>query len=155
MSGQGLTGSVVVNTSGEANAQRGSVFFFETAGDPPVVGFGGDLDGTSTDDNFFAIRDESTGLFNSVCRELDTIDGQTIVSPIVPVDWVDAQGNTYAAPAGAFSALPEIFAGTIPDDLFARIALPGPVCRVDLDGDGEPTIFDFLEFQNEFDAGCA
>ncbi len=27
-------------------------------------------------------------------------------------------------------------------------------CRVDLDGDGTLTIFDFLTFSNEFDAGC-
>ena len=30
----------------------------------------------------------------------------------------------------------------------------GDTCRADLDGDGELTIFDFLAFQNEFDAGC-
>jgi hypothetical protein len=27
-------------------------------------------------------------------------------------------------------------------------------CPADLDGDGELTIFDFLAFQNAFDAGC-
>lgn len=30
---------------------------------------------------------------------------------------------------------------------------PDPGCRVDLDGDGELTIFDFLAYQNLFDAG--
>jgi hypothetical protein len=30
----------------------------------------------------------------------------------------------------------------------------GDECRADLDGDGSLTIFDFLAFQNEFDAGC-
>jgi len=34
-----------------------------------------------------------------------------------------------------------------------RIFASGPGCRADLDGDGELTIFDFLEFQNLFDAG--
>ena len=29
----------------------------------------------------------------------------------------------------------------------------GPFCRTDLDGDGELTVFDFLEFQNLFDTG--
>jgi hypothetical protein len=29
----------------------------------------------------------------------------------------------------------------------------GDACRVDLDGDGELTIFDFLAYQNLFDAG--
>ncbi|MEO1008774.1 MAG: GC-type dockerin domain-anchored protein [Planctomycetota bacterium] len=36
---------------------------------------------------------------------------------------------------------------------YARLDLIGDDCRVDLDGDGELTIFDFLEFQNLFDAG--
>ncbi|MFI4883519.1 MAG: GC-type dockerin domain-anchored protein, partial [Phycisphaerales bacterium JB064] len=31
--------------------------------------------------------------------------------------------------------------------------LCGPFCPADLDGDGELTIFDFLEFQNLFDFG--
>ena len=34
-----------------------------------------------------------------------------------------------------------------------QIELIGESCRVDLDGDGSLTIFDFLEFQNLFDAG--
>src|SRR6056297_2402592 len=38
---------------------------------------------------------------------------------------------------------------------FAGLAIAGPdtTCRADLDGDGELTVFDFLEFQNLFDAG--
>src|SRR5690606_28183658 len=31
----------------------------------------------------------------------------------------------------------------------------GDVSTADFDGDGSLTIFDFLAFQNEFDAGCA
>jgi|GEM_PF-2063992 len=34
-----------------------------------------------------------------------------------------------------------------------RISMTGGGCRVDLDGDGELTIFDFLAYQNLFDAG--
>ena len=34
-----------------------------------------------------------------------------------------------------------------------RLIFAEPPCRVDLDGDGQLTIFDFLEFQNLFDAG--
>jgi hypothetical protein len=33
--------------------------------------------------------------------------------------------------------------------------VPGEACRADLDGDGVLSIFDFLAFQNAFDAGCA
>ncbi|MCW5757479.1 MAG: hypothetical protein KIT54_09605 [Phycisphaeraceae bacterium] len=35
-----------------------------------------------------------------------------------------------------------------------QIELIGESCRVDLDGDGQLTIFDFLQFQNEFAQGC-
>ena len=34
-----------------------------------------------------------------------------------------------------------------------RLTFGDPPCRVDLDGDGQLTIFDFLAFQNAFDAG--
>ena len=34
-----------------------------------------------------------------------------------------------------------------------QIELIGESCRVDLDGDGQLTIFDFLEFQNLFASG--
>jgi hypothetical protein len=39
------------------------------------------------------------------------------------------------------------------DDAFGVLANLGVACRADLDGDGELTIFDFLAFQNAFDAG--
>jgi hypothetical protein len=43
-------------------------------------------------------------------------------------------------------------AASAPIMLFGGTGVPQP-CRVDLDGDGELTIFDFLQFQNLFDAG--
>jgi len=39
------------------------------------------------------------------------------------------------------------------DDVRVRVISDDPTCRADLDGDGELTIFDFLEFQNLFDTG--
>ncbi|MFI4882538.1 MAG: DM13 domain-containing protein [Phycisphaerales bacterium JB064] len=36
---------------------------------------------------------------------------------------------------------------------FGQGTFMAPPCRVDMDGDGELTIFDFLAFQNAFDAG--
>jgi|GEM_PF-2332704 len=39
------------------------------------------------------------------------------------------------------------------DDVRVRIIVDDPTCRADLDGDGELTIFDFLEFQNLFSTG--
>jgi len=47
-------------------------------------------------------------------------------------------------------------AGTNPSgqtEAFLAVLDPAPPCRVDLDGDGVPTIFDFLAFQTLFDAG--
>ena len=38
-------------------------------------------------------------------------------------------------------------------EAFLAVLDPAPPCRVDLDGDGELTIFDFLIFQTLFDAG--
>lgn len=38
-------------------------------------------------------------------------------------------------------------------DLSFHSSMTGGGCRVDLDGDGELTIFDFLAYQNLFDAG--
>jgi hypothetical protein len=37
--------------------------------------------------------------------------------------------------------------------LWVESMLIGTPCRADLDGDGSLTIFDFLAFQNQFDAG--
>lgn len=34
------------------------------------------------------------------------------------------------------------------------VMMPPPPCRVDFDGDGELTVFDFLAFLNAFDIGC-
>ncbi|OAB62882.1 hypothetical protein AY599_00740 [Leptolyngbya valderiana BDU 20041] len=39
------------------------------------------------------------------------------------------------------------------DDVRVRVISDDPTCRADLDGDGNLTIFDFLEFQNLFDQG--
>ena len=72
---------------------------------------------------------------------------------IVTLNQSDAQFAAYLDDTHLyFVAGTDDFAGTIPNDLFARIALPGG-CRADLDGDGELTLFDFLAFQNLFDSG--
>ena len=131
-----VPGRLIQNiNNGEANAQRGSVFFFEDAGGANrVFGFTGDLDGTTTDDHFVALEDSATGDINAVYREADVVDGQSIFT--IPVGWVDAQGNTFAVPAAGFGALADMFAfingeavlrsgdavgGTVPGETF----LPG------------------------------
>ena len=46
-----------------------------------------------------------------------------------------------------------LLAGGAPAQRVARLACDGSACYADLDGDGELTLFDFLAFQNAFDAG--
>ncbi|MFI4882043.1 MAG: GC-type dockerin domain-anchored protein, partial [Phycisphaerales bacterium JB064] len=59
----------------------------------------------------------------------------------------------------ATSSCPADFDGdgelTIFDFLAFQNAFDAGDLRADFDGDGELTIFDFLEFQNQFDIGCA
>ena len=59
----------------------------------------------------------------------------------------------------ATSSCPADFDGdgelTIFDFLAFQNAFDAGDLRADFDSDGELTIFDFLEFQNQFDAGCA
>ncbi len=56
-----------------------------------------------------------------------------------------------ATHAGAtFGAYPPVGSSSILTTYFIEAST---ACRVDLDGDGQLTIFDFLEFQNLFDAG--
>jgi hypothetical protein len=57
-----------------------------------------------------------------------------------------------ATHAGAtFGAYPPAASSSILTTYFVEAST---ACRADLDGDGQLTIFDFLAFQNEFDAGC-
>ena len=49
-----------------------------------------------------------------------------------------------------FGAYPPVSSSTILNTYFIEAS---SACRADLDGDGQLTIFDFLEFQNLFDAG--
>ena len=74
---------------------------------------------------------------------------------------VDIQHTRLALSGTAFDRIRFICrGGTMPGELdginavFDNVVIDGaPPCRVDLDGDGELTLFDFLAYQNLFDAG--
>ena len=61
-------------------------------------------------------------------------------------------------PGGDVLILGQAFVGSVESpgvvlDAGLLACLAGSACRADIDGDGELTIFDFLAFQNLFDAG--
>ena len=62
-------------------------------------------------------------------------------------------GWSFATPVSSIVLRHGVFGDPwiIMDDV--RTTIAGAICRVDLDGDGALTIFDFLAYQNLFDAG--
>ncbi|MEM9411551.1 MAG: hypothetical protein AAGA30_10580 [Planctomycetota bacterium] len=92
-----VAGRVVQNVQiGNANAVQGGVFYFENPGEDPVVSFNGDLDGDSSSDNFFAIRNENTGNFEAFAGAGLSPDGRPLLSE--PFGWIDGNGNDYIVP---------------------------------------------------------
>ncbi len=89
-------------------------------------------------------RSEALELIDALKADIETDDFLTLVF----VD--DTDPNVSATYRGQ-----EAFEGREGPKLFITAEGDGGTgCRVDLDGDGDLTIFDFLAFQNEFDAGC-
>jgi len=79
---------------------------------------------------------------------------RALVTPQIGGDGWQTLGFAFDAPAdGAYLTV----RGTIGPDAWTHIDLVslvgGEPCRADFDGDGQLTIFDFLAFQNAFDAG--
>ncbi len=85
---------------------------------------------------------ESLTLTDELADEIENDDILTWV-------FVDASDSVSATYRGQ-----EPFMGREGPKLFITVdGVGGPTCRVDLDGDGELTIFDFLQFSNLFDSG--
>ncbi|MEQ8317240.1 MAG: hypothetical protein RIE77_06600 [Phycisphaerales bacterium] len=110
--------------------------------DSPIQAFGWDTFGAAsgigiaieTDEGVADVLDYTSGFG-------DTFLGFTSSEPVSEV-------RIIAAPSYGGTAVGEIFDA---DDL---VFAGGEPCRADFDGDGQLSIFDFLAFQNEFDAGC-
>ena len=113
------------------------IFTFDT----PVQAFGWDTFGAAsgigiaieTDQGVSDVLDYATGFG-------DTFLGFTSVEPVSVV-------RIIASPSYGGTAVGEIFDA---DDM---VYVGGAPCRADFDGDGQLSIFDFLAFQNAFDAG--
>ena len=105
--------------------------------------------------------DGQTGAFEAVVAQ-DT----TLFNWITSIEFVDA-GDTVLASTRQGMHLVDVNAGTIIDTLiptgvYGGVTLSDPrgfvirdgvACLPDIDGDGQLTLFDFLEFQNLFAAG--
>ncbi|MEO1006997.1 MAG: GC-type dockerin domain-anchored protein [Planctomycetota bacterium] len=81
-----------------------------------------------------------------------------------PVDWVTLDDGTHVVSSALNGTLLRydeawgyigVFAegDAVRSDAMVLVPAPGTPCRADVDGDGELTLFDFLAFQNAFDAG--
>ena len=98
------------------------------------------------------VAGEMTSMGGVAVSNLAKWDGRSWSAPAsgglddIVFDLTSIDGDLYAG--GDFAT-----AGGIAADQIARMACDGSACYADLDGDGELTIFDFLAFQNAFDAG--
>ncbi|MEQ8843916.1 MAG: GC-type dockerin domain-anchored protein [Phycisphaerales bacterium] len=160
-----LVGGLVLAAAGTAQAQFWDRFFFDDAGSVTEIPI------TVTDEfpqlqitdaflsgDWFSVRvlDGSTVVAEFECSEPTVVGDQ--IGDDYDAAFVDdryssgevflsARGNltveitVLASPFGGGGAGWRLTEGS------------GPPCRVDLDGDGSLTIFDFLAFQNLFDAG--
>jgi hypothetical protein len=156
---------------GEADAARGGVFYYENAGEDPVVAYLGDFDGTSSDDQFFVRRDESTLEFDVLATLAAggiSPDGRTLNAE--PFGWVDALGNSYIVPFGGFT-IPDMYAyindtlvaevgglvgGNVADETWiagAPVFLHSPVIALDQNSLGGYIIGGMTDNPETFDAG--
>jgi len=157
--GWGDSGAIIVG-AGTSSTAHGKLGFSTYGSRVNVQGWGQDV--FTTGYGHFAVvggdRDQSyTDLFS----------GTSSASPFIAGLAASLQGIHKAATGQPMepeelrqllidTGRPQGFGGHIgpfPDAAVAVDTLLASFCRPDLDGDGELTIFDFLEFQNRFDAG--
>ncbi len=109
--------------------------------DSPIQAFGWDTFGAASGIGIAIDTDEGVAdVLDFASGFEDTFLGFTSSEPVSEV-------RIIAAPSYVGTAVGEIFDAD--DMVFAG----GEPCRADFDGDGQLTIFDFLAFQNAFDAG--
>ena len=122
-----------------ATAHVAYIFTF----DDPIQAFGWDTFGAASG---IAIAIETT---EGVADILDFLAAGSFGDTFLGFtsDTAISEVRIIASPSYGGTAVGEIFDA---DDL---VFTGGEPCRADLDGDGQLTLFDFLEFQNLFDAG--
>ena len=161
-----ISGGVFQGSIFPATGHVAYIFTF----DDPIQAFGWDTIGAGsgigiaieTDEGVADIFDFITGGFS------DTFLGFTSVEPVSVVRIIASPSYGGTAVGEIFDADDLVFAGGTPcradfdgdgqlsifDFLAFQNAFDAGDLAADFDGDGELTIFDFLAFQNEFDAGC-
>ncbi|MEQ9095318.1 MAG: EF-hand domain-containing protein [Phycisphaerales bacterium] len=109
--------------------------------DSPIQAFGWETFGAASGIGIAIETDQGVAdVFDYATGFDDTFLGFTSSEPVSEV-------RIIASPSYGGTAVGEIFDAD--DMVFAG----GEPCRADFDGDGQLTIFDFLAFQNAFDAG--
>ena len=89
---------------------------------------------------------------------LDDIGTRLLLRPVAPIE-IDLEAGSYelaidATASDRTDGFEEVQDSLAAASYFVEAILFEPdACRADLDGDGELTVFDFLEYQNLFDAG--
>ena len=162
--GMALASGIVLATAGTAQAQSWDRFFFDDAGSVTEIPI------TVTDE--FPQLQITDAFLSGDWFSVRVLDGSAVVAEFEcsrPTTVGDQIGDDYdAAFVDERYSSGEVFL-TARGDLTVEITVLAspfggggagwrltegePPCRVDLDGDGDLTIFDFLEFQNLFDAG--
>ena len=111
-------------------------------------------DGASSFGGYFGSNADVTGV-DATARFFDEddnlIDEATVtIDPDCSWAW---NGWEFATPVFRVQLDSGLFGGAFVQMDAMELSVGGGGCRADIDGDGELTLFDFLEFQNLFDAG--
>jgi hypothetical protein len=156
---RGDSGAIIVG-AGEASGARGRLWY-STYGNRVNVQAWGESVFTSGYGDFVIIGGDDQQSYTAL------FGGTSSASPIVASAAVSLQGIHQAATGTPIdpvdlrqllidTGLPQgsgPHIGPLPSMSAAVDALLASICRADLDGDGALTLFDFLGFQNRFDAG--
>jgi len=156
--GRGDSGAIIVGAS-SADGRRDKMGFSTfgsrvnvhgwgervfTAGYGDFVRVGGDADQGYT--AFFSGTSSASPIVASAVVSLQGIHRAAAGAPIEPASLRQLLVDT-GKPQGAGGHI-----GPLPDMAAAVDELLGSLCVVDIDGDGQLTVFDFLAFQTAFDA---
>jgi hypothetical protein len=131
-----ISGGLFQGSIFPASAHVAYIFTF----DEPIQAFGWDTFGAATGIGIAIETDGGIADVFDLGLSGDFFLGFTSSDPVTEV-------RIIAAPAYGGTAVGEIF------DADNLVYAGGEPCRADFDGDGQLTIFDFLAFQNAFDAG--
>ena len=108
--------------------------------DGTMVAFSGDID-VDTVDSLYVVNIDGTGLRN-LTPDLPVF--ADVTGSYGDIRWSSDSSRIYFIRDKDFDGQLALY----------FVDVDAATCRADIDGDGDLTLFDFLAFQNEFDAGC-